>query len=171
MYATIGVAKLIKIHQPKLFDYAYRLRDKRFVSNLIDIPNHKPVLHVSSRFASENGNAALVLPLAIHPTNKNSVIAYNLAFNPRDLLTLTADELRERLFTRSEDLPDGVERVALKEIHLNKSPMVLPPAMFSTTTGTPSDFDIGTATRRAIWSEEPPAAYGTIRRIGLDGNA
>jgi len=37
--------------------------------------------------------------------------------------------LRERLFTRTEDLPKGVERVALKEIHLNKSPIVLPPTM------------------------------------------
>ena len=129
VYATIAMAKLIKTHQPKLFDYAYRLRDKRFVNSLIDIANHKPLLHISSRFASENGNAALVLPLAIHPTNKNSVIAYNLAFSPNDLLSLSADELRERLFTRTEDLPAGAERVALKEIHLNKSPMLLPPTM------------------------------------------
>lgn len=129
VYATIAMAKLIKTHQPKLFDYAYRLRDKRFVNSLIDIANHKPLLHISSRFPSENGNAALVLPLAIHPTNKNSVIAYNLAFSPKDLLGLSADDLRERLFTRTEDLSEGVERVALKEIHLNKSPMLLPPNM------------------------------------------
>ncbi len=129
VYATIAIAKLIKTQQPKLFDYAYRLRDKRFVNSLIDIANHKPLLHISSRFPGENGNAALMLPLAIHPTNKNSVIAFNLGSSPRDLLNLSADELRERLFTRSEDLPAGVERVALKEIHLNKSPMILPPSM------------------------------------------
>lgn len=129
VYATIAMAKLIKTQQPKLFDYAYRLRDKRFVNSLIDIAGHKPLLHISSRFPGENGNAALMLPLAIHPTNKNSVIAYNLAVSPKDLLSLSADELRERLFTRSEDLPAGVERIALKEIHLNKSPMILPPSM------------------------------------------
>lgn len=129
VYATIAMAKLVKTRQPKLFDYAYRLRDKRFVNSLIDIAGHKPLLHISSRFPSENGNAALVLPLAIHPTNKNSVIAYNLAFSPKDLLNLSADGLRERLFTRTEDLPEGMERIALKEIHLNKSPMILPPTM------------------------------------------
>lgn len=129
VYATIAMAKLIKTQQPELFTYAYRLRDKRFVGSMIDIASHKPLLHISSRFPSENGNAALVLPLAIHPTNKNSVIAYNLASSPRDLLTLSADELRERLFTRTEDLPVGAERIALKEIHLNKSPMILPPKM------------------------------------------
>ena len=129
VYATIAMAKLIKTRHPKLFDYAYKLRDKRFVNSLIDIAGRKPVLHISSRFASENGNATLMLPLAIHPTNKNAVIAFNLASNPSDLLSLSADELRERLFTRTEDLPKGVERVALKEIHLNKSPIVLPPTM------------------------------------------
>lgn len=129
VYATIALAKLIKTKQPKLYDYAYRLRDKRFAGSLIDIANYKPLLHISSRFPSENGNAALVLPLAIHPTNKNSIIAYNLSFSPEDLLTLSASALRERLFTRTEDLADGVERLALKEIHLNKSPMLLPSTM------------------------------------------
>ncbi len=129
VFATIAVAKLIKTRQPKLYDYAYRLRDKRFAASLIDIEAAKPLLHISSRFPAENGNAALILPLAIHPANKNSVIAYNLQTNPADLLGLPVEALRERLFTRSEDLPEGVERLALKEVHLNKTPMLLPTAM------------------------------------------
>lgn len=151
VYATIAMAKLIKTQQPKLFDYAYRLRDKRFVNSLIDIAGHKPLLHISSRFPGENGNAALMLPLAIHPTNKNSVIAYNLAFSPKDLLSLSADELRERLFTRSEDLPDGTERIALKEIHLNKSPMILPPAMLDESTA--ARLQIDRARHEQHWQE------------------
>ncbi len=134
VYATIAVAKLVKQKQPKLYDYAYRLRDKRFAASLIDIHGAKPLLHISSRFPAENGNAAMVLPLAFHPTNKNSVIAYNLLFNPRDLLHLPAEELRERLFTRTEALADGEERLALKEIHLNRSPMLLPPSMLDDVT-------------------------------------
>ncbi|HSC69005.1 MAG TPA: exodeoxyribonuclease I [Cellvibrio sp.] len=129
VYATIAVAKLIKTRQPKLYDYAYRLRDKRFVANLVDFESHKPLLHISSRFPGENGNAALVLPLAMHPTNKNSAIAFNLSSNPAALLELSVEELRLRLFTRTEDLPEGVERLALKEIHFNKTPMLLPAAM------------------------------------------
>ncbi len=134
VYATIALAKLIKTKQPKLYDYAYRLRDKRFAGSLIDIAHHKPLLHISSRFPAEHGNAALMLPLAIHPNNKNSVIAYNLSANPQDLLHLSVEELRLRLFTRTEDLPSGVERLALKEIHLNKTPMLLPPNMLDDTT-------------------------------------
>lgn len=129
VYATIAVAKLIKTHQPKLYDYAYRLRDKRFAASMIDIDAGKPLLHISSRFPGENGNAALIVPLAMHPTNKNSVITYNLSADPQALLSLPVEELQKRLFTRTEDLPAGVERLALKEVHLNKTPMLLPAAM------------------------------------------
>lgn len=134
VYATIALARLIKQHQPKLFDYALRLRDKRFAGSQIDIDGGKPLLHFSSMFAGTQGNCALVLPLAFHPSNKNSVIAYNLAVDPEALLTESAEVLAERLFVRTEDLPEGVERLALKEIHLNKSPMLLPPAMLDDAT-------------------------------------
>jgi exodeoxyribonuclease I len=129
VYATIAVAKLIKTKQPKLYDYAYRLRDKRFAASLIDIEHCKPLLHISSKFPNQQGNAALVLPLAYHPTNKNSVIAYNLGIDPTPLLDLPVEELRLRLFTANDALPAGVERLALKEIHLNKTPMLVTPSM------------------------------------------
>ncbi|MDO3381864.1 exodeoxyribonuclease I [Gilvimarinus algae] len=129
VYATIALAQLVRRRQPRLFDYAFKLRNKRFVADLIDIDAFKPVLHISSMFASQQGNAALVVPLAYHPQNKNSVIAYNLAIDPIELFSLPAEELAGRLFTPKADLPEGVERLALKEIHLNKSPMVLPVAM------------------------------------------
>ncbi|WP_317930630.1 exodeoxyribonuclease I [Halioxenophilus sp. WMMB6] len=124
VYATIALARLIKEQQPRLFDYLYQLRDKRKVAELIDIPNSRPLLHVSSMFPAARGCAALIVPLMMHPRNKNSVICYDLSADPAELLNLPADTLRERLYTRSADLPEGVERVALKEVHLNKSPVL-----------------------------------------------
>ena len=50
------------------------------------------------------------------------------------LLSLSVEELRKRLFTATDDLPEGVQRIALKEIHLNKSPMLLPPNMLDEAT-------------------------------------
>ncbi|WP_020208406.1 exodeoxyribonuclease I [Gilvimarinus chinensis] len=126
VYATIALARRLKSAQPKLFDYALKLRNKRFVAGQLDVDGLKPVLHISSRFPAAQGNAALVVPLAWHPQNKNSVIAYNLSADPEVLLTLEPEKLAERLFVASNDLPEGVERLALKEIHLNKSPMLLP---------------------------------------------
>jgi len=63
-------------------------------------------------------------PLMMHPKNKNSVIAIDLSVNPEPLIQLSTEEVIERLYTRQADLPEGVERIPLKEIHINKSPMV-----------------------------------------------
>lgn len=134
VYATIALARLIKERQPKLYDFAWRLRDKRFANSLIDIEGCKPMLHISSRFSAGQGNAALMLPLALHPTNKNSVIAFNLSSDPADLLSLSPEDLYARLYVRQEDLPAGQERLALKEIHLNKTPMILPLTMLDAAT-------------------------------------
>jgi exodeoxyribonuclease-1 len=35
------------------------------------------------------------------------------------------DDIRQRLFTRAADLPEGVARLPIKTVHLNKSPMVV----------------------------------------------
>lgn len=134
VYATIAVARLVKQRQPRLYDYAYRLRDKRFTASLIDMDGLKPLLHISSRFPGEKGNAALVVPLAYHPNNRNSVISFNLSSDPGELLDLSVEEMRRRLYTRTEDLAEGETRLALKEIHLNKSPMLLPVAMLDKAT-------------------------------------
>lgn len=120
--ATIDLARLIKTRQPKLFQYLYDLRRKQEAAKLIDLSSQKPLLHVSSRFSAEHGCAALVMPLAMHPVNKNAVIVCNLSAAPQALIELSAEELLQRLYLKSEELPEGQERLPLKLVHLNKSP-------------------------------------------------
>ena len=68
----------------------------------------------------------MVYPLAIHPTNKNELIVWDLAFDPVQLLGLTVAQMRERMFTATADLDErGLARLPLKTIHINKSPMVI----------------------------------------------
>ena len=129
VYATIALAKLIKQRQPKLYHYAYDLRLKSKVAALIDLEQRKPLLHISSRFAAARGCAALIVPLMMHPKNKNSVIAYDLSVDPEPLLSLSAEQVAERVYSKQEDLAEGVERIPLKEIHLNKSPMLATPKL------------------------------------------
>ncbi len=131
VYATIAMAKLLKTVQPKLYDYALKLRDKRFVQTLLDTQSHKPVLHVSSRYPVESGNAAVVAPLAYHPINKNAVIVYDLRVDPTPMLNASADEIRSKLYTRTEDLAEGEERIPLKLVHINRCPMLAPATMLS----------------------------------------
>ena len=73
----------------------------------------------------ERGCIAVVWPIAPHPTNKNELIVWDLAEDPAALFDLNAAAIRERMFTRTEDLPEGVTRLPLKTIHINKSPVVI----------------------------------------------
>ena len=127
--ATIALARRIKAAQPKLFDFCLGLRKKEGVAAELGLPTTpdraRPFLHISGMFATERGCLALMWPLASHPSNKNELIAWDLAYDPRPLATLSAAEIRQRLFTRTADLPEGVTRLPVKTVHLNKSPMVM----------------------------------------------
>ena len=79
VYATIAMAKLVKTQQPRLFDYLYAHRNKRKLATLIDVPQIKPLVHVSGMFGAARGNTSLVAPLAWHPDNRNAVIMVDLA--------------------------------------------------------------------------------------------
>lgn len=127
--ATIKLARLIKEKQPGLYDHVVNNRGKREAAKLLDVSSKKPMLHISSKFSSTHGCAGLISPLAYHPVNKNAVIVINLDADPRPLFDLSADEIRARIFTSSADLPEGVERLPVKLIHLNKCPILLTPKM------------------------------------------
>lgn len=122
--ATIHLAKLIKDRKPALYQYVVENRAKRAVASMIDIESCRPLLHISSKFSSVHGCAGLIAPVAMHPTNKNAVIAFDLSADPSPMDRLSAEDIRERVFTSQEDLPEGVERLPLKLIHLNKCPVL-----------------------------------------------
>jgi exodeoxyribonuclease-1 len=129
VHATIALARLIKTAQPKLFDFCFGLHKKDRVMAELGMPctphNARPFWHVSGMFAPERGCLALMWPLAMHPGNKNELLAWDLVHDPGELADLNAEQIRLRLFTKTADLPDGLRRLPVKSVHLNKSPMVM----------------------------------------------
>ena len=125
VYATIGLAKLFKQAQPRLWDYALKLRDKRFVGSLLDVEAMQPVLHISMRYPAQRMCAAPVLPLARHPFINNRIIALDLEGDIEPLLDLPPETIAARLYTRAADMAEGEQRVPLKEVHLNKVPALV----------------------------------------------
>ena len=125
--ATIGLARLLRDRQPKLYDFLYQLRSKQRVLDQIRLL--QPLLHISGRFSAARHYLAPVLPLAWHPRNRNALIVCDLQADPSALLNLDADTLRSRLYTRREDLAEGELPVPLKLLHINRCPVVAPLAV------------------------------------------
>ncbi|MDB5868521.1 MAG: Exodeoxyribonuclease subunit [Polaromonas sp.] len=127
--ATIALARLVRTAQPKLFDFCLGLHKKARVLAELGLPatmqESRPFLHVSGMFSPDRGCLALMFPLATHPANKNEVLAWDLAHDPSELPLLDVAALRLRLFSKSADLPENVQRLPIKSVHLNKSPMVV----------------------------------------------
>ncbi len=127
--ATIALARLIRTAQPRLFNFCLGLHKKDRVAAELGLPSVQqhavPFLHVSGMFASDKGCLAVMWPLATHPNNKNELLAWDLSQDPGELALLDVPTLRQRLFSKTADLPEGVTRLPLKSVHLNKSPMVV----------------------------------------------
>jgi exodeoxyribonuclease-1 len=121
--ATIALARLVRAAQPRLWDFCLKLRHKDAVRAEIGV--NRPFLHLSGMYPAERGCMALVWPLAPHPTNKNELIVWDLAHDPAELAQLDAESARQRLYTRADELPEGLARLPVKTIHVNKSPIVI----------------------------------------------
>ncbi|AMP11023.1 exonuclease family protein [Collimonas arenae] len=123
--ATIGLARLIRQHQPKLFDFCLALHKKDRVGAEIGLPTPRPFLHISGMFPAEHGCIAVMWPLGVHPTNKNEILAWDLAYDPSEIFSMDAETVRTRLFSKTDALPEGMTRLPLKSLHMNKSPIVI----------------------------------------------
>ena len=156
--ATIAFARLIRQQQPRLFDFCLALHKKDRVATEIGLATPKPFLHISGMFPATQGCLAVMWPLGTHPTNKNEILAWDLSRDPSELQGLDADTIRTRMFSKNDALPEGVTRLPVKSIHLNKSPMVIA----SLKTLTPAraaelGLDIDTALRHAEIAASLPA--------------
>ncbi|NDV90005.1 exodeoxyribonuclease I [Alteromonas sp. 345S023] len=123
VYATIGLAKLIKQKQPKLFNYAYSLRSKHAVSQQIDLTKPSVILHISSKLPASQGCCTWVMPIAKHPSNPNAVIAIDLSKPIDSVLNDNVEEIQRKLYAKQDEL-NGESRPGLKLLHINKSPFV-----------------------------------------------
>ncbi|MCD5987426.1 exodeoxyribonuclease I [Pseudomonas sp. CDFA 553] len=122
--ATIALARLVREKQPRLYDYLFELRSKQNVQQKIRLM--EPLVHISGRFSAARHYLGVVLPLAWHPQNRNALIVCDLHQDHLPLLEQDAHILRQRLYTRREDLAEGELPVPLKLLHINRCPVIAP---------------------------------------------
>ena len=126
VYATLSLAHLLRQAQPRLFQFLFEHRTKTQALKLLNVGSGIPLIHVSGMYPATKNCLAIVLPLCLHPTNANEVIVYDVSVDAAPLLTLSSEEIKQRLFVATENLPENVARIALKTVHVNKCPVLAP---------------------------------------------
>jgi exodeoxyribonuclease-1 len=119
--ATLSMAKLIKAHQPKLFDYYFAMRNKKKVRNILEPYGVRLCVHINAMYPRERYGVAPIVSIGRHPTNNNSIIVVDLAADIETLIESSEDEIRSKLFK-----PGKYERPPLKEIRINRCPFIAP---------------------------------------------
>ena len=133
--ATIDIARLIKEKQPRLYEYFFNLRIKSNVAPLlnttVELAQRKTMLHVSGMFPASQGCLSPIVPLLVHPVNKNEILCYDLRHDPEPMLNMSVDEIIDNLYRPRDKRDENHQHIALKGIHINKSPALSPVSTLS----------------------------------------
>ncbi len=127
--ALIEATKLIKTHQPQLFDFLYRLRDKREIANLINLEHPQPFVYASGRYSGQHEKTTVAYPVA--PAENGAVYVFDLRYNADELL---AGEAAARAAGTYDESKPWREREPwerhyfpiIKKLQYNRCPAVAP---------------------------------------------
>ena len=167
VWATIGMARLIRDAQPRLFNHVFSHRGKASVSQILNTRERTPSLQVSGMIPGHRHNVAAILPLIKHPQNTNGVIVLDLQHDPRYLLELDADEIARRLFQPASERGDSdEERPGLRTVHINKCPVIVPLSTLRPVDAERLNMDRTQIEQHAQWAREI-CQEDTLEQISL----
>lgn len=121
--ATIAMAKLIRQHNGRLFDYTYALRRKAEVKRRLQTGSGQALVHVASVYPAKQGCLTVVLPMTDHPLESNGTVVFDLRYDPSPWIDQSAEALAEALFRPHHE--EG-ERLPVSVIQSNRCPMIAP---------------------------------------------
>ena len=119
--ATIDLARLIRKHQPKLYQYGLSFRSKDVARRMLLPFGQKICIHSARTFANVRYGTAPVLSLAQHPEIDASIIVADLGRDVSALIEHSAEDLAEALFAKEVE-----ERPPLHQVRLNRCPFLAP---------------------------------------------
>lgn len=116
---TVELARLIKQNNPQLLEHALKLRNRIVVENTVSAD--KIFCHSKSFHTYEKNFLALHTYLCTLKTQNNSLITWKLNCDPREVLGMSADDVRAQMYASSDD-----RRVAIgfHKLATNQVPMV-----------------------------------------------
>ncbi|OYX42969.1 exodeoxyribonuclease I [Candidatus Saccharibacteria bacterium 32-49-12] len=123
--ALIDITRLIHNKQPALFEHLLKFRDKNQVKQLINLDNKQPFVYVNGQYDSAYHSATVAFPLT--SGRNNSVVVYDLRYDPTPLLNLSIEQLEKiRFAKRDERQAEGFINLPVKQLQYNRVPAVAP---------------------------------------------
>lgn len=124
--ATIGVARLIREKQSRLFDWLFSIRGKNEVHKIVNLDDPRPFVYSSGRYGRANNFTTVAFPIA-PGTRPSSLLVYDLRVDPSIFKDISADDITKQLQASYQErqAPD-FKALPVKELVLNKCPAVAP---------------------------------------------
>ena len=160
---TIGMARLVKQHQPRLWHWALSLRERHRVENLLQLG--QPILHTTSRFGADQFCIAPVLPLFQHPQIASQWLVWNLREDPAAFREFDVETLEDLHFTPARDLPEGQHRLPVKWVRSNRCPMLAPMNVLNEAAQTRTGIDPIAAARYANTLSADETFIANLRQV------
>ncbi len=124
--ATIGVTRLIKEKQPKLFEWLFSIRGKQDIQKLVNLEDPQVFVYSSGRYGKDNNFTTVAFPIA-PGTRPSTVLVYDLRVDPRLFENLSPQEITKRLqASYKERQAEEFISIPVKELAYNKCPAVAP---------------------------------------------
>lgn len=162
--ATVGLARLVRQSQPKLYDWYWKHRTRDSLRPLINLASREPLVHTAAQYTSERGCTTIVAPVGMVPGRRDGLVAIDLRYDPSPLLDLSVDEIRRRVFSRKADLDEG-ERIPLVDIKLGRCPFLAPLATMDAKAADRLGLDPGLAAERARSLEREPELIQKLQAV------
>jgi exodeoxyribonuclease-1 len=123
--ALIAVTRLIKEKQPQLYEYLFKIRDKKEVKKLVNLDDKQPFVYVSGRFDGQFHKATVAFPLT--SGRNGNVMVYDLRHDPTEFIELSLKDLQKKVYaTWEERQKEGFVALPVKELQYNRAPAVAP---------------------------------------------
>lgn len=161
--ALIGVAKLIKTNQPKLFDYLLTTRDKKAVAKLVNLEEPQPFVYSSGRYDAEFEKTTVAFPIA-PGTKPGAVLVYDLRYDPTPFLNASPTALASIIFAdRQTRESKDFHKLPVKELSYNKCPAVAPLGVLDDASRSRLSIDLDHIKKHLAVLSANPALAGSVR--------
>ena len=159
--ALIGLARLIKQHQPKIWQYLLDMRDKNAVAKLVNLDEPKPFVYSSGRMDAQFNKTTVAVPIA--PAKNGNVLIYDLRYNPLDLKGKTSEQIRQDLLAFREQHPTERAPLYVKELKYNRCPAVAPLGVMTESAWKNIGLDLETVQRHLTALKDNPEIVTNLR--------